>query len=75
MSHTNVGFVKQEDFSYEHIVAKRDDSNLSIVEISPKKRTRSKQRYVTVAVLTLINLINYIDRFTIAGNLKFLYNL
>ncbi|KAG8200201.1 hypothetical protein JTE90_024982 [Oedothorax gibbosus] len=77
MSQTNPAFVNQEEFVYDHNVTKWDDSNAlpnvnnilpnALVGLPPTKRKRSKQRYVTVAVLTLINLINYVDRYTIAG--------
>ena len=31
---------------------------------------RDRNKYITVGVLTCINLLNYMDRFTIAGRLR-----
>lgn len=72
-AHTNLGYSNDDDFIHPSHSLDRDtfptltygrDSNPPQTMKGP---ARAKKRYVSVAILCLINLINYMDRFTIAG--------
>ncbi|XP_006819050.1 protein spinster homolog 1-like [Saccoglossus kowalevskii] len=47
----------------------RDDKILTAI-VTPGNTATSARAYVTVAILCFVNLLNYMDRFTVAGNLK-----
>ncbi|XP_015909972.1 protein spinster homolog 1 isoform X2 [Parasteatoda tepidariorum] len=77
-SHTNLAYVNEDDFSRKDN-EERFDSSSFVTESSIKHHdirptNRSKQRYFSVAILCFINLINYMDRFTIAGVLEKVQN-
>lgn len=70
-AHTNLGYSYDEDFihspqtnSFPNLTYAGDASNPPQTMKGP---SRAKNRYLTVGILCLINLINYMDRFTIAG--------
>lgn len=78
-AHTNLGYSYDEDFIHSPRSFERNSfPNLTYAgEASTPPQTmkgppRAKNRYLTVGILCLINLINYMDRFTIAGR-SFIY--
>ena len=42
-------------------------TNSSSVEVRPAERHLTKRQIITVSILCFVNLINYMDRYTIAG--------
>ncbi|CAL1289989.1 unnamed protein product [Larinioides sclopetarius] len=74
----NPAYKNEDEFSLGDKTSSGDDfNNLTFkTEImsgrSPNglKAYNSRQRYITVSILCFINLINYVDRFTIAGILN-----
>ncbi|GFU45105.1 protein spinster homolog 1 [Nephila pilipes] len=77
-SHLNPVYTNEDEFSFGDRAIKNDPfnnmmyqkENLTVGSLNGPKTYRSRQKYITVAILCFINLINYIDRFTIAGILK-----
>lgn len=72
-AHTNLGYSNDDDFIHTSRSLEPDGlSNSTYGRPSNQTQTmkgpaRAKKRYVSVGILCLINLINYMDRFTIAG--------
>lgn len=81
-SHTNPVYKNEDEFAFGDRGIKNDlfnnmmyqKENLSIRSPNGPATHRSRQKYITVGILCFINLINYIDRFTIAGILKNVQN-
>lgn len=44
-----------------------DPSDVGVSVVGDDRFMSYKRRYVTVAVLFLVNLLNYMDRYTVAG--------
>ena len=78
-AHTNLGYSNDEGYIHTSRSFERDsfpdltDGRPSNEPQTVKGPPRAKNRYITVGILCLINLINYMDRFTIAGKL-FIYH-
>lgn len=74
-AHANLAYSHEDDYIYTGHSLERDVFPGLTYGNPPNHvqratgATRSKKRYVSVAILCLINLINYMDRFTIAGKL------
>lgn len=74
-AHTNLGYSNDEGYIPSSRSFDRDSfPDLTYGGASNQPQTmkgppRAKKRYVTVGILCLINLINYMDRFTIAGKI------
>ncbi len=73
-AHTNLAYSNDDDFVHpgRSLDAFPDVTYGNTTNHSQRIKgpLRPKKRYVSVGILCLINLINYMDRFTIAG--KFL---
>lgn len=63
-----------EDTKYHIVNADRNDSRETRVKTTMPSEIRSVSLsdWLTVAILCFVNLINYMDRFTIAGEFVFL---
>ena len=57
--------------STKDLISQHSDASLPEIHVTPQPSSdfdmSNGRRYVTVAVLTLVNLLNYMDRSTIAG--------
>ncbi|KAF8787478.1 Protein spinster like protein [Argiope bruennichi] len=77
-SHINPAYKNEDEFSLGDKASSSDHFNsitfktdvMSSRSPNGLKVYNSRQRYITVSVLCFINLINYVDRFTIAGILN-----
>ncbi|GBM97872.1 Protein spinster, partial [Araneus ventricosus] len=77
-SHINPAYKNEDQFSLGDKTSSSDNFNSLTFKTevmsgrSPigLKAYNSRQRYITVSILCFINLINYVDRFTIAGILN-----
>ncbi|XP_076345681.1 protein spinster homolog 1-like isoform X3 [Tachypleus tridentatus] len=59
--------------NYSHVYPEQN-SSLGIPTISTTEERHSKRAYISVGILFFINLINYMDRFTVAGVLTDILN-
>lgn len=57
----------------EGVTKKMEDTNYSkypstiLVDVKTTSSSSNSRAYITVAILCLVNLLNYMDRYTVAG--------